>query len=71
MPFCLVLSYINKDNKPCKMKIDPNQHEFAICCTAGWEPLFGKQFHDDYGCDIDMGLRPNKIASSSSYLDSS
>jgi len=36
-----IFSLTNKDNRPVKMKIDPNQHEYAICCHSLWGPTFG------------------------------
>jgi hypothetical protein len=40
-----IFSLTNKDNKPLKMKIDPNDHEFAIRCNPGYGPVFGGGFH--------------------------
>jgi hypothetical protein len=39
-------SLSNKDNKPVKIKIDPNEHQSAICCHSGGGPTFG--------CDIQI-----------------
>ncbi len=38
-----IFSLTNKDNKPVKMKIDPNRHHRAICCY----PEFGPSFAGD------------------------
>jgi hypothetical protein len=40
-PNAFIFSLINKDNQPVKMKIDPNQHEWAICCHSICGPTFG------------------------------
>ena len=42
-----VFSLTNKDNKPCKMNIDPNKHQNAIYCYYGCGPIFGSG-HDIY-----------------------
>jgi hypothetical protein len=36
-----IFSLTNKDNKPLKMKVDPNQDEYAIYCHFGFGPTFG------------------------------
>jgi hypothetical protein len=36
-----IFSLTNKYNKPLKMKVDPNQHEFAILCDSDYGPTFG------------------------------
>ena len=38
---CNVLSLTNKDNQPCKMKIDPNRHQYGIYCHPECGPTFG------------------------------
>ena len=39
-PNAFLFSLTNKDNKPCKMNIDPNQHQKAIWCHSGNGPTF-------------------------------
>ncbi len=36
-----IFSLTNKDNKPVKMKIDPNEHQCAILCHSNCGPIFG------------------------------
>ena len=36
-----IFSLTNKDNKPVKMKIDPNRHEYGIVCASELGPTFG------------------------------
>ena len=40
-PHAFLFSLTNKDKQPCKMKIYPNQHQYAIRCYAGFGPTFG------------------------------
>jgi hypothetical protein len=40
-PNAFIFSLTNKYNKPLKMKIDPNSHEYAIFCHSGYDPTFG------------------------------
>ena len=40
-PNAFLFSLTNKDNKPCKMKINPNQHQYAIYCHSECGPTFG------------------------------
>ena len=40
-----IFSLTNGDNEPLKMKINPNDHEFAIRCNPGYGPVFGGGFH--------------------------
>jgi hypothetical protein len=40
-PNAFIFSLTNKDNKPFKMKIDPNQHQFATGCNTELGPTFG------------------------------
>jgi hypothetical protein len=40
-----LFSLTNKDNKPLKMKIDPNQHHRAILCDSSSGPTFGVDIH--------------------------
>ena len=55
-----IFSLINKDNKPLKMKIDPNQHKHAIRC----DPKYGPKF----GYDICIGNDANTTMDSYSNL---
>ena len=58
-PNAFLFSLTNKDNKPCKMSIDPNEHRYAICCDSKCGPCFGG------GCDI--CIFPNANANTNSY----
>jgi hypothetical protein len=40
-PNAFISSLTNKDNKPIKMKVDPNRHESAIGCQSELGPTFG------------------------------
>ena len=40
-PNAFLFSLTNKDNKPCKIKIDPNEHHKAIYCYYECGPTFG------------------------------
>jgi hypothetical protein len=40
-----IFSLTNKDNKPLKMKIDPNRHEYGIVCDSEWGPTFSDDIH--------------------------
>jgi hypothetical protein len=39
-PYAFIFSLTNKDNKPLKMKIHPNSHQYAICCHFEYGPTF-------------------------------
>ena len=41
-PSAFIFSLTNKDNKPLKMKKDPNGHSCAIYCHFGFGPTFGE-----------------------------
>ena len=56
-----LFSLTNKDNKPCKMKIDPNQHNRAISCHADYGPIFGFN-------DIEISNNSNTNSNSLSNL---
>jgi hypothetical protein len=43
-----IFCFTNKEKRPGKMNIDPNQHDFAIRCDSECGPSFGG------GCDIDI-----------------
>ena len=47
-----LFSLTNKENKPCKMKIDPNRHQYAIFCGSECGPIFG-------GCYCDICIVSN------------
>jgi hypothetical protein len=36
-----IFSLTNKDNEPVKMKINQNQHQYAIHCDTKYGPIFG------------------------------
>ena len=40
-PNAFLFSLTNKENKPCKMKIDPKQSSNAIYCSSEYGPIFG------------------------------
>ena len=40
-PNAFIFSLTNKDNKPVKIKVDPNEHEYAIGCYSDFGPTFG------------------------------
>ena len=59
-PSSFLFSLTNKDNKPVKMEIDPNQHQYAICCDSKYGPIFGG--------DIQIVNNANTTMDSSSNL---
>ena len=59
-PNAFIFSLTNKDNKPLKMKIDPNQHKYAIGCHSSFGPRFGD--------DISISNNANTTMDSYSYL---
>jgi hypothetical protein len=59
-PNAFIFSLTNKDNKPVKMKIDPNKHRRAIYCHSNYGPSFG--------CDIFISNHANTTMKSRSYL---
>ena len=60
-----IFSLTNKDSKPVKIKIDPNQHEYAICCHSSFGPIFGS------GHDILIANNSNTTMKSYSNLGDS
>ena len=62
-PNSFLFSLTNKDNKPCKMKIDPSQHQKAIFCHSEYGPTFG-----DSCCDIYIHSDANTNTTSHSDL---
>jgi hypothetical protein len=58
-----VFSLTNKDNKPVKKKIDPNENEYAIICDFEYGPTFGS--------DIKIDNNANSSINSSSNLEKS
>ena len=59
-----IFSLTNKDNRPVKMKIDPNRHEYGIVCASELGPTFG--------CfDIHIANYSNTRIDSVSYLGDS
>jgi hypothetical protein len=44
-PNAFIFSLTNKDNRPLKIKIDPDEHEFAIFCHSEYGPTFGGDIH--------------------------
>jgi len=59
-PNAFIFSLTNKDNKPLKMKIDPNRHQAAIYCHSEYGPTFG--------CDIIIANNANTTWESRSNL---
>ena len=64
-PNAFLFSLTNKDEKPCKMKIKADQHQYAIVCHSDLGPTFGG------GHDIRICSNSNTNKSSGSYLGSS
>ena len=60
-PNAFLFSLTNKDNKPCKMKIDSNQHHRAIHCSSVFGPTFGYN-------DIEISNNSNTNTDSKSKL---
>ena len=61
-PNALIFSLTNKDNKPLKMNVDPNYHQYGIFCNSEYGPTFG------YGHDVFIGINANTTSSSYSNL---
>ena len=40
-PNAFVFSLTNKDNKPCKLSVNSNKYQYAVCCRSGSGPRFG------------------------------
>jgi hypothetical protein len=62
-PNAFIFSLTNKDNKPLKIKINPNELDYAICCHSQRGPTFGG--------DICIANNANTTTNSVSYLCSS
>jgi hypothetical protein len=60
-----IFSLTNKENRPLKMKIDPNRHKNAIGCHSGYGPTFGGFF------DIKIANNANTTMDSFSNLGKS
>jgi hypothetical protein len=56
-PNAFIFSLTNKDNKPLKMKIDPNKHQHAIGCHSKCGPLFGWDIQIDNNANTTMESR--------------
>ncbi len=61
-PNAFLFSLKNKDNRPLKMKVDPNEHQYAICCHSEYGPTFGG------GGDLCIDNNANTSMNSCSYL---
>ncbi len=61
-PNAFIFSLTNKENRPLKMKIDPNERQYAIGFHSSYGPRFG------YGCDILIADNSNTTMFSYSYL---
>jgi hypothetical protein len=61
-PNAFIFSLTNKDNKPVKMKIDLDEHEYAIRCYPEYGPTFGG------GHDICIANKANTTMESYSDL---
>jgi hypothetical protein len=64
-PNAFLFSLTNKDDKPLKIKCDPNEHHRAIYCHSEYGPTFG------YGHDVFIGNNANTTGSSYSNLGKS
>ena len=53
-----LFSLTNKDNQPCKMKINSSQHQQAIYCYSGYGPSFGND---------DICIKSNSNTNTDSY----
>jgi hypothetical protein len=40
-PNAFVFSLTNKDYKPCKLSVNPDKYQYAVCCHSGSGPRFG------------------------------
>ena len=67
-PSAFLFNLTNKENQPCKMKIDQNQQNNAIGCHSKLGPVFGS--NNGYGWDIYIRDNSN-VDKSSSNLGSS
>jgi hypothetical protein len=54
-----IFSLTNRDNTPVKMKINPNQHQYAIFCHSKYGPIFG----------LDISVANNANTTMDSYSD--
>ena len=63
-PNAFLFSLTNKENKPCKMKIDSNRHQYAIICNSQYGPVFGGSPHSD----IYIASNANTLMTSCSHL---
>ena len=66
-PNAFLFSLTNKDNQPCKMKIDQNKHQHAIYCRSYRGPSFGDSIFGA-GRDIHIVDRANAVKESYSNL---
>ena len=64
-PNAFLFSLTNKDNQPAKMKVDSNEHQYAICCDSDYGPIFG------VGPDIIIANNANTTMDSYSNLGDS
>jgi hypothetical protein len=60
-PNAFIFSLTNRDNKPIKIKVDPDYHDHAICCDTKYGPIFG------YGPDILIGNKASDGYSNLGY----
>jgi hypothetical protein len=58
-PNAFIFSLTNKDNKPVKMKVDPNDHQYSVLCDSKYGPAFG--------CGIDIYIANNANTTMNSY----
>jgi hypothetical protein len=59
-PNAFIFSLTNKDNQPVKIKIDPDEHEYAIYCNSEYGPTFGED---------DIHIADNSNTTMNSYSD--
>jgi len=57
-----LFSLTNKDNKPLKIKIDPNYQQYAIHCHSSCGPSYG------FGSDFCIANNANTTTNSYSFL---
>jgi hypothetical protein len=53
-PNAFIFSLTNKDNKPLKMRINPNYHHRAIYCLSKYGPIFGSSICIDNNSNTTM-----------------
>ena len=67
-PNAFLFSLTNKENQPCKMKIDKNRQQYAIDCRSSCFPSFGYYNHPSHGHDLWIVSNIYKEAPSGSHI---